>query len=141
MHQLFIYGTLLFPEILEGITNKALQTIPGKLRGYKRCKVFGCDYPAIIPDPNSMVEGKLVINLDNHSMNIITFFEGEDYRKSTVIIQAGNQEVPATAFTWNGDFYRLEKEDWNKKLFEQYSLQYYAAKIIPETIKAFYGNR
>jgi hypothetical protein len=36
MHQLFIYGTLLFPEILEGITNKPLQTKPGKLLGYKR---------------------------------------------------------------------------------------------------------
>ena len=140
MPHLFIYGTLLFPEILEGLTGISPVTKPAELQGYRRFKLIGCDYPAIIPDPNSSVEGKLVINVDQQSMDIITFFEGEDYQKSNVLIRAGNEEIPATAFTWIGDFDRLKPEDWNKKQFEQYSLPYYAAKIIPEAIKAFYAD-
>jgi len=65
-----------------------LQTKPGKLRGYKRCKLIGCDYPAIIPDLNSFLTGKLVINVDDHSKDTKTFFEGEDYQKSKVLIPA-----------------------------------------------------
>jgi len=141
MPHLFVYGTLLFPEILEGLTGISPVTKPAKLQEYKRCCVKGCDYPAVLPEKNSVVEGKLVINVDHHFMDIITFFEGEDYQKTKVFIQAGNKEIPATVFTWNGDFHRLEMKDWNKKQFEQYSLKYYAARIIPETIKAFYRDK
>jgi gamma-glutamylcyclotransferase (GGCT)/AIG2-like uncharacterized protein YtfP len=137
MQHLFVYGTLLLPEILKGLTGKSFKTEKAILNGFKRCGIYGCDYPALIPAPDSSVEGQLVFNVDEKSMEILSFYEGTDYEQIEVEVFIQNQQEKATLFVWKSDLEYLGDQDWDKKKFEQNSLSLYLNKIIPETVKEF----
>ena len=138
MPNLFVYGTLLFPEILEGLTRIPLVTKPAKLQGFKRYRVQGCDYPAVVREMNSLVEGKLVFGIDNQLIDILTFFEGDSYKKIETTIQLENESLTAAVFIWKDDLDYLAKEDWDSNEFKQSSLNFYIEEVVPETVKEFY---
>lgn len=71
MTKLFVYGTLLFPEILKNLTGKSFRSIPATLYKYKHCKVTETDYPAIIKNENAKTEGMLLFDVDEKSMKKI----------------------------------------------------------------------
>ena len=83
MQHVFVYGTLLFPEVVKGLTGYSFQTIEATLNGYHRCTVKNSDYPAIVKKPGSQVDGKILLNLDNRSYEILRFFEGDEYHRIT----------------------------------------------------------
>jgi len=141
MQHLFIYGTLLFPEILEGLTEKRFETKPAKLTGHKRYRVNGCDYPAVVPDHNSTVEGKLVLDVDKRAMDILTYFEGDYFKKAGALVQIADETLAAAVFIWKEDLAYLENNDWDRNEFEQSSLKLYVERVVPETIKSFRKER
>lgn len=133
MRHLFVYGTLLFPEIVFGLCRKNFVTQTAKLSGFKRVSVKECDYPAIIPDEVSAVDGKLLLDVDEESMRILTFFEGENYIQKEVFVSSGSKTVKAQVFVWNGQLGSLAESDWDKDKFVQKSRKYYVTRVIPET--------
>ena len=137
MQHIFVYGTLIFPEIREGLTGKSFKAENAILKGFKRCIIHGCDYPAIIPSPHSMVEGQLVFDIDKRSIKILSFFEGTDYELIEVEVFFRNEKERASLFIWKNDLEYLGDQDWDEKIFEQNSLSHYTNKIIPETVKEF----
>lgn len=137
MQHLFVYGSLIFPGILKGLTGKYFKSEKAILKGFKRCVIHGYDYPAVIPYLNSNVEGQLVFDIDKRSMEILSFFEGTDYEQIEVEVFINNEKEKALLFVWKGDLEYLGEQDWNKKIFEQNSLSHYIGKIIPETVKEF----
>jgi gamma-glutamylcyclotransferase (GGCT)/AIG2-like uncharacterized protein YtfP len=64
MKQLFVYGTLLFPEIVEKLTGKQFKTSSAVIRKFARKRIVGCNYPAIIEDLYSEVKGILIQDVD-----------------------------------------------------------------------------
>ncbi len=137
MQHLFVYGSLLFPELVEKLTGKYFVSVPAVLDGYKRFTVKGCDYPAIIHNKKSNVEGRLILNVDNMSLKILTFFEGDEYEKETVWVLTGTKKMEALAFIWRNDLLYLEDFDWNKDSFRESSLSLYLEKIAQETKDEF----
>ncbi|MDB4582809.1 gamma-glutamylcyclotransferase [Draconibacterium sp.] len=137
MQHLFVYGTLLLPEIRKGLTGKSFKTEKAILNGFKRCGIYGCDYPALIPAPDSNVQGQLVFDIDKKSMEILSLFEGIDYELIEVEVFIRNKKEKATLFVWKSDLEYLGDQDWDKNIFEQHSLSFYLNKIIPETLKEF----
>jgi gamma-glutamylcyclotransferase (GGCT)/AIG2-like uncharacterized protein YtfP len=137
MHYIFVYGTLLFPEIVFGLCGREFTTQKAILKGFKRYLVNGHDYPAVISDDVSDVEGKLLFDVDEESMKILTFFEGDNYAIKEVFVHAGIKSVKALVFAWNGLLCNLGESDWDIDRFEQKSLRYYAEKVIPETVREF----
>ena len=81
MQHLFVYGSLLFPELIEKLTGKNFSFLPAVLFGFQRLAVKDSDYPAIVPEVNKKVDGMLVLDVDRKSMKIFTYFEGDEYRK------------------------------------------------------------
>ena len=77
MANLFVYGTLCFPEIVEKLTGKSFQTENAVLKGYERKRIRNADYPAIIKNENIEVEGLLLWNVDKRSLKIVSFYEGD----------------------------------------------------------------
>ena len=137
MQHLFIYGTLLFPELVEKLTGKRFYSIPAILKGYKRFAVKGCDYPAIIADIKFDVHGVLLLNVDEKSMGLLTYYEGRDYVKSKVEVISEKQNYDAVAFVWANDIAFLEDFDWNHKSFKENSLSFYIDRVAPETEREF----
>ncbi len=122
MQNLFVYGSLLFPELIEKLTGEKFSLIPAVLHGFRRFAVKGSDYPAIVPEENSKVTGMLVMDVDAKSMKMLAYFEGDEYRKEDVVVVSENKKFNATSFVWNEDLKLLEKYDWDFQKFKKHSL-------------------
>lgn len=137
MANLFVYGTLLFPEIIEGLTQTRFKSQSAVLENYKRCNVIGCDFPAVIRDEGSSVEGKILFDVTNEALELLTFFEGDDFKKIDTQVQVDGNIVDAFVYVWNSENGFLDETDWQIEAFEQESLQFYKEHVVPETIKEF----
>ncbi len=137
MKQLFVYGTLMFPEIREKLTGKTFKTSPALLPGYRRTKVKDADYPAIVKNPDAEVEGILLEDVDEQTIEILSFFEGDEYKTQYVEVFSGNRKIPALTFVWATREKLLPDEDWDITEFEAGSLKLYVKKIVPETVARF----
>ncbi len=138
MQNVFVYGSLLFTELAEKLCEKSLEMKAASLSGYKRFSLKAADYPAIIPDKTSTVDGKLITNLSKEDLDILTFYEGDEYLCTHVLVRTENDEImPALAFTWIAGTHHLAADDWNPDDFKKEALEYYLNDVIPETLKAF----
>lgn len=136
MQNIFVYGTLLSTEIITKLTGKTFKTIPAILSGFKKYCVKDCDYPAIIQMDDSSISGKVLENVDDESLKVISFYEGDEYvkQKVTVLINNGYKEV--IAFIWVKGTECLENREWDLHYFQKNKLKYYVDVVIPETLEA-----
>ena len=125
MQNLFVYGTLQYPEILQKLTGKSFVSKPAVLNNYKRHRVKHAEYPAIIPNPGVQTMGLLLENVDELSLKAIDFYEGEEYEKTAVTVNSEDMDIMALTYVWNGGINNLEKDDWNKNNFEKNYLEIY----------------
>ncbi len=137
MQHVFVYGTLLFPEILAGLTGRTFSMQKAELFNFKRLRVADGDYPAIIAAEGESVLGKLVLNVDARSMELLRFYEGDDYDCSKLEVNLKKQSVAASVFTWNKERDLLTGPDWNINNFEEHFLQDYIRYVVPETVAEF----
>jgi gamma-glutamylcyclotransferase (GGCT)/AIG2-like uncharacterized protein YtfP len=137
MQHLFVYGSLLFNTIIEGLTGKTFRTKDANLTGFKRHSLTDADYPAIVKNKSSEVAGKILFDVDKESLEILTFFEGADYQKQLATITLDDKTIEVLTFVWIGDPEMLNKEEWDKEKFAQESLSFYCIHIIPETLREF----
>jgi len=131
----FVYGTLLFPEIVFALTKKHFTEKPAILRGYKRYKIsdpqrrrYG---PAIIPNKNGVVKGKVLFDIDEHSLNILTKWERE-YVQMDVIVEVGKEKIKTFAYVGKKFKKRHLYKEWDEQEFKEKYLNLYLQKIIPE---------
>lgn len=137
MQHVFVYGTLLFPEILEGLTGRSFQTHNAELKNYKRMQVAEGDYPAVVEAEGEYVKGKLVMNVDARSAEVLRFYEGDDYDCKTLEITIDSKPVKASVFVWKQDVTLLADTDWSFNHFRQNFLNDYLKYVIPDTVAEF----
>jgi gamma-glutamylcyclotransferase (GGCT)/AIG2-like uncharacterized protein YtfP len=138
MQNIFIFGTLLSPGILEKLTGKSWKTSSAVLFGYKRYCVKNRDYPAIIKQEDSKTVGLFIENMDDLSLAVVSFYEGDEYEKEKVTVTLNEKSVPALTFVWVNGNECLENREWDLQYFEKTSLENYLDVVIPETLEAFY---
>ena len=137
MQHVFVYGSLLFPEIVEGLTACKFETHDASIQNYERRTVKNNDYPAIIPKEGGQVLGKILLNVDKRSLEVLRFFEGDEYACVEITMNVDNKKITACVFVWNGDADALDKADWNLELFERKALAEYVRFVVPETVEVF----
>ena len=137
MSDLFVYGTLCFPEIVEKLTGKTFQSEQAILKGFHRRRVKNADYPAIVKNDYSEVKGILLHDIDDLSFQIINFYEGDDYCCKTLVISINGGFVNAKVFIWDSDYNMLGHVDWDSNEFLKKSFKIYLEKVVPDTIREF----
>ncbi len=137
MVSLFVYGTLCFPEIIQKLTGKPFVSERAVLKGYQRRQVKDADFPAIITSSHSEVRGLLLKGLDERSFDVISFYEGDEYRCDDLEVQTENKAVKTRIFVWNSTVEALEDFDWDIDEFAKNLLEIYIEKIIPQTLKEY----
>ena len=113
---------------------KSLLTIrPALLPGYRRHKVRGCDYPAIMPSigpfessagTGECVRGTCVTGLTDGDIWRLDIFEGDEYERVRVKVRilqevgdedgkgnVGAEEVEVETYVWVAGRERLEEEE------------------------------
>ena len=93
----FFYGTLMAPPVLHrvihGTSRPSAEEIsrttftPALLHDFRRCRVSGCDYPAVRPHPGSTVRGSLVSGLEAIDLMRLDIFEGDQYYRRGVRVK------------------------------------------------------
>lgn len=100
---------------------------PAILHDFRRHKVKGADYPAILPTPDSTVRGTVVTGLTDGDIWRLDIFEGDEYERrrvrarllTTVGDDAGegnvesDEEVECETYVWITGRRRLEDDEWD----------------------------
>lgn len=105
MSKLFVYGVLMYPELLMQLLGKSLNLTPATLPGHQRYTLDMDDWPKIpvvVPEAGSQVAGALIEGVDAASIEILDAFEEVDlglYRRVVCTVQqAQGDETDAFAY-------------------------------------------
>lgn len=96
----FVYGTLLWPEIQRRITGKIFPGQPATLLGYRRGLVRGQTYPSVEPAPDSSVPGLLLTGVDGPSLERLDAYEGSDYQRLRVQARDEGSQQMVPCWLW-----------------------------------------
>jgi gamma-glutamylcyclotransferase (GGCT)/AIG2-like uncharacterized protein YtfP len=116
---LFAYGTLMDPAIMQNVCGERFQSRPASLSGYMRKKLRGEVYPGIIRQPDSSVEGQVYFDVSAQALYYLDEFEGSFYQRElvTAVFDDGSaMEVEAYVLS-DSCASLLSNEDWNLQDF------------------------
>jgi gamma-glutamylcyclotransferase (GGCT)/AIG2-like uncharacterized protein YtfP len=130
---LFTYGSLMLPEVLEQVTGRSFSMTPARLPGWKRCQVRGQSYPAMIPCHGQTVEGVLWLGLSDTELQLLDTFEGDEY-----------QRVPVTVTDDEGHDYQAQTYAWAKQgglLDAPWDLEWFKLEGIKDFSRLYFRSR
>lgn len=124
----FVYGTLRFPQLMSAVTGRRPPARPARLDGYARYRVRREPCPGIVACPDSSVEGWLYPGIDPSLMPIIDDYEGEIYEREAVTVRRLDDGRTLPAETYVIPPRRrtmLTDEDWDPDAFARHWLRHY----------------
>ena len=131
---LFVYGSLMFPKILQAITKEKASLKPAILDGYKRIRandpVFKVYSAIIIKDTSSFVEGKLITEISMKTLRLLDKFEGSGYKRIKVKVRLGKENIEAYAYLASVGHTPSFRGEWDPKVFEKKQLEQYITYYI-----------
>ena len=137
---MFVYGTLMFDEVVRALTGRTFRSVPARLAGYSRhCIIRNGKpdaYPAITANPEGSVSGRVLLEVDGPSLDIIRLFESDppDYEEVSVAPMLENgKPVQATTFVAKQSIVALLEGEWNEQKFAREHLRNYVDVLAPET--------
>ena len=102
MNHLFSYGTLADPAFMRRLLGHDYKYRAASLPRYKKIAIHGFNYPAIIPQPDSHVEGIVYFDLPSTAWPILDAYEGPTYTRRTVNVRFDTGEsLESQAYVWN----------------------------------------
>ena len=123
-------------ELVIGKNYAVMPQQPGVLKDFKRLKVQGANYPAIIPSIGDQVDGISVDGITTEGKACLDDFEDDDYkRKSVSVASCDGREISALVYV-AGPNMLLEDKDWN---MEYWKLNYRSEflKKLKEGVKVY----
>lgn len=130
-NNVFVYGTLLLPNIMEAVTGSSFESIPATLEGYRRLRLKNEVFPGLIADPEASTRGKLYLGVDAHALKLLDAFEGDLFDRQLLSVVAENgdrcQAYVYIVPEWNSS--QLEDEPWSLKTFMQDDYETFMAEF------------
>jgi gamma-glutamylcyclotransferase (GGCT)/AIG2-like uncharacterized protein YtfP len=115
---LFVYGTLMVPEIWHKVTKEDRSHDKALLGGFFRSKLKGEVYPGIHKKSGCAVDGVIYYDVSVLAIKKLDLFEGERYRRIRVSVNVNDQFVPADTYKLSTHFHHLiTGEEWNLEEF------------------------
>jgi gamma-glutamylcyclotransferase (GGCT)/AIG2-like uncharacterized protein YtfP len=122
---LFVYGTLMIPSVMDAVAARKFRFVDAVLRGYARFTVKGESYPGIVPVPDAVTEGIVYLDVDELSFKRLDAFEGDLYQRTSISVETEKGEM------FNAETYTIKREyrdclstkKWNVKEFSRKNLE------------------
>lgn len=105
---LFAYGSLQLPEIFEAVTQRSQEGVPAVLRGFRRTKLRGFGFPALLPAQGAETPGILYPLLDEDAWRRLDAFEDDFYQRTAVTVHLTDTSLrPAHTYVLAESFLHL----------------------------------
>jgi gamma-glutamylcyclotransferase (GGCT)/AIG2-like uncharacterized protein YtfP len=123
---LFVYGTLMFPEVLEVLLGRTPTMAPAALDGWRAAALTDRVYPGlVVAGPGLAAAGRVLLGLDERERAVLDAFEEDEvYERRPVVLADGRE---ATTYVWIDDAAVLD-HDWDPGLFVTEHLPTYVAR-------------
>lgn len=109
---LFVYGSLLFPDVLRALIDRLPESTAVVARGWRVTALPGVVYPGLVPDDTD-APGRLLINLTAEEWRTIDAFEDDLYELRRLSLTNGRH---GWAYTCPNHARELPR-DWDKDQF------------------------
>lgn len=131
---LFVYGTLMLPEIMHAVSGYAGTGMPARLHHHRRRCLIGESYPAIVPQRGEHVDGVLYRGLSVRQVRLLDRFEGSMYQRVTVAVESRDGVSLAAV-------YRLAPAYRRRLHHVAWSLQQFVARDRKAFVSGYRGFR
>lgn len=98
----FVYGTLMDPALVRSLTGGPCQSEAARLAGYRRFEP-ACSYPYILPCAGAVVDGALLLALEESALRQLDEYEGEGdlYLRTDVTVETAGGPRRCVAYVAN----------------------------------------
>jgi gamma-glutamylcyclotransferase (GGCT)/AIG2-like uncharacterized protein YtfP len=108
---LFVYGTLLFPEVLSALIGRVPPTTPAVAAGWRAAALPGRPYPGLVRVARSTTSGLLISGLDDAEWRVLDAYEDSEYLLTVITVDGGRR---CAAYVWRHD---VLDDDWDPTAF------------------------
>lgn len=136
---LFVYGTLMFPDIVKALTGNNYTNKKAILENYSVKSVKNMPYPGLIADDGKIVEGFVLLDVDDKTFNLIKDWEdSREYVEVIVNVIVDGKQLQAKTFAYisPNSITQITNDDWDRDSFETDSLEDYVKVRIPKYLKS-----
>jgi gamma-glutamylcyclotransferase (GGCT)/AIG2-like uncharacterized protein YtfP len=140
-NSLFVYGTLMVPEIQEALLQRKVESKDAILEDFSaNCIIYGqyiTEYPFLKPSAGISVKGKIIYPISGMDLSLIKFYEGSEYILANVSVTVDGKDMDVPTFM-------LKKKDrveygplWEYNKFVSEYLESYKTDIIPQLLRNY----
>jgi len=137
-HNVFVYGSLMFDAVYKGVTGRLPEFADARLPGFRRFAVVDVDadrpYPAMLPEPGGVVDGKIAIGVTDSELAELDKFEEVEtglYSRHSVTVEGPNGTIEAQAYVAGESLRPKLSGDWDPEVFEKLQLPKFLAEVFP----------
>lgn len=128
----FVYGTLMFDEVLQALINRSPRKSSAVIRGYRRYCIRDQVFPGTVAATDSQVQGVVLFDISPQELEIFDEFEGEEYDKVSVQPELDEGAEAGlvgecSVYLWRHDLRGLLYGEWDPEGFRERYLQSYVA--------------
>lgn len=126
---LFTYGTLEIPAVMEAVTGHSFLSFEASVKGYARFMIRDQIYPGMVPSSTETTNGRLYVEVDAQSLNLIDEFEDVVYIREKIFAKTCEGKfLDAYAYIISPDHVDcLSSEPWRQDYFLAHHLSKYLA--------------
>ena len=138
---IFVYGTLMAPEVMQTLVSRLPPCRPATLAGYSRHPVVDCAFPGIVASEKiqdstarqTSVPGFLFTDLTDDELEILDWFEDQEYTRTDVSVTAqdDNQSHDTQVYVWTNPLSELiVNRAWDYERFRKEHLSDYLVRVV-----------
>lgn len=139
----FVYGLLMFPEIVTAITGQQYRTLSAVLPHHQRRGLSqspgSAPIPVLIDNPEVEQDGLLLLEVDETAMAKLDFFEELDsglYVKKQVRVKAAGQWYFAICYAAGPALLPYVSGEWTPERINAEQKAYFIQTVIPDMLRA-----
>lgn len=127
----FVYGTLIFPKIMQAVTGKTFDGQTARLHDFAAFKVIGESYPGLWHLEGVTTEGVLYHGLSEEELAMIDRYEGEEYQREILEVETEDGRVHRAWVYMYRPAYRhmLSEVPWSAEHFNEQDINEYVERI------------
>lgn len=119
MSDVFAYGTLEIPAVMEAVTGRRFAGREARVAGFARHRLRDRIYPAAVPAPGAVLAGRLYEGVDAATLARLDRYEGRLYARRPVLAELpeGGTRAAEIYLLAEGQHGLLLPEAWDRAAF------------------------